>query len=408
MISKTQSPEPQHADVTFVSNSIGRHFSSCKVCVIVPVRNEASHLHQTLEALRNQTDGSGQPLPRGTYEVIVLVNNSSDDSFQIVTRYAQAFPAFGLSAGNIALPKDQAHIGTVRRLLMDEAYKRLTLSGSDDGIIASTDGDTIVDSQWVFQIMAEIAKGNDAVGGRILTHKNEQIARLYHLRDVTYRCLLTHAECLVDPQVHNPYPRHFQYFAANMAVTCKMYAQAGKLPILPFLEDVAFYKALLNQDARIRNSFHVKVYTSTRTDGRVEIGFSEQLRKWQQDEEKAETQMVEDVTLLISTFRLRNMLRRCWSKYQQTKRIDANELDHITSHLQMDTDRLESALVNSTYFGPLWSMLHSYYKETNGAMALQPIDQAIAQLRAFINKPDVTVFQKSPNGNSLLGGYARV
>lgn len=409
MVPKSYSPDIENIILKFPSGTDNRTFLSYQVCVIVPVRNEGGHLYQTLEALRKQTDVNGQQLPPDAYEVLVLVNNSTDESFQIAAKYAHYFPEFSLSVGSILLPEDQAHIGTVRRLLMDEAYNRLTQAGNVNGIIASTDGDTVVDSQWVFHIMAEIKKGNDAVGGRILTQKEKGNARLYHLRDVAYRCLLAQAECLIDPLIHNPYPCHFQYFGANMAVTCKMYEQAGKLPVIPFLEDVAFHKALMSVDARVRNSVHVKVHTSTRTDGRVQVGFSEQLKKWQQEEKTHQTQMVEDVTALLRRFSLKNLLRKCWSGYQESRIVDQDELDHIASVLQLKSDWLEAAMTESVYFGSFWNLIEcSASGDLGGDAALQPIDEAIKQLRQFIKKPDITAFQKSPAGKSLLAHYAKV
>lgn len=370
-----------------------------RVCVIVPVRNEAGLLNETLNALRLQTDPNGHALAPDTYEVLVLINNSTDRSLQIAKAYARDFPAFRLLVENIELPQDQAHIGTVRRILMDKAYSRLTQKGNEDGIIASTDGDTIVDSQWVYHIMAEIGKGNDAVGGRILTRKKTGSARIFHLRDVTYRCLLTQAESLIDPQVHNPFPCHFQYFGANMAVTCKMYEQAGRLPVLPFLEDAAFHKALVQQDARIRKSFRVKVYTSARTNGRVLIGFSEQLRKWKEEEKSAQTQMVEEVAPLLLMYSLRNRLRKCWAEYHKNQIILHEELCSLALLLFLKSDWLQTTLTGTASFGSLWeSIQQRLYSEAAIAVSIQPIEQAIMQLRKFIHDTQLTAFEKNPAG----------
>lgn len=379
--------------------------SSTRVCVIVPVRNEAGLLSQTLQALRLQMDPDGNALPQHTYEVLLLINNSTDHSLQIATAYARKFPAFRLLVENIELPHDQAHIGTARRMLMDKAYARLTREGNQDGIIASTDGDTSVDSQWVYHIMAEIGKGNDAVGGRILTRKRSGSERIYHLRDVTYRCLLTQAESLIDPQVHNPFPCHFQYFGANMAVTCKMYEQAGRLPVLPFLEDAAFHKALLQQDARIRKSFTVKVYTSARINGRVSIGFSQQLGRWKEEQKTAQAQMVEEVAPLLRMYSLRNRLRKCWSEYQKNQIVLSQQMQDLASLLHTPAEWLQSELTTTASFGLLWeSIQQRLYTEAETAVCIQPIEQAILQLRKFINDAPLTVFGKNPAGMSLHAG----
>ncbi len=169
------------------------------VSVIVPVRNEAHHLVQTLDALRNQFDADGKPLNPATFEVLVLANNCTDQSYAVAIGYQQRYPAFPLHVAQIQLPPHKANIGTVRRLLMDEAYRRLTSTHTRCGIIASTDGDTVVDRCWLHYITLEIARGNDAVGGRILTRPDGSQMRLYHLRDVLYRTLIARVEALARP-----------------------------------------------------------------------------------------------------------------------------------------------------------------------------------------------------------------
>jgi hypothetical protein len=66
----------------------------------------------------------------------------------------------------LMLESDRAHIGWVRKILMDEAYRRLKSIGRNSGVIASTDGDTRVYPTWIAATLAEINSGVDAVGGR--------------------------------------------------------------------------------------------------------------------------------------------------------------------------------------------------------------------------------------------------
>ena len=365
--------------------------AATRVCVIVPVRNEAECLWETLDALRLQVDNTGKELSADVYEVLVLVNNSTDNSFEIAEKYAALYPSFRMAAEEIWLEGERANIGTVRRMLMDEAYRRLMLTGNSNGIIASTDGDTLVDSRWICNIIAEIEKGNDAVGGRILTEREAGTSRLYHLRDVTYRCLLAQAESLIDPLQHDPFPCHFQYFGANMAVTCSMYEQAGRLPQVPFLEDMAFHKALMLRDARIRRSFEVKVYTSSRVEGRVSIGFSEQLRRWMNEDQAHIPQMVEAVTPVLFMFETRNRLRKCWDAYVEKRMVQREELNAIAARLNIRVEWLHSQLITSTYFGGLWDVINLLVR--NPEQELQPIHEAIDQLRLFIKNKKANSFQ---------------
>ncbi|MFD2936619.1 glycosyltransferase [Spirosoma flavum] len=355
-----------------------------QLSVIVPVRNEAHHLIDTLEALRKQQDTNGLPLNSSLYEVLLLANNCTDYSYEIAVRYQHQHPDFPLHVAQIHLPPAKANIGTARRLLMDEAYRRLTISGRSDGIIASTDGDTVVDSRWVCNIMLEIANGNDAVGGRILTRPDQSQVRLYHLRDVMYRTLVAKAEAQFDPCSHDPWPRHFQHFGASIAVTCRMYEQVGGLPKLPFLEDEAFYRALVRMDAKVRKSPHVKVFTSTRMQGRVAVGFSEQLRYWSTMDKANQCQLAEPAEAVITRLRNRQRLRSYWQMRDHCTPTDTFQI--IASELLIDPNWLMAEVPKSRFFGEIWEKIDE--KMATGRWAAQwqpvPITVAIQEMRNYL------------------------
>ena len=126
-----------------------------RVCVILPVRNEALHIEATLEALRNELDLAGSPLDPSSYEVLLLANNCSDNTHNISVQYQKQYPDFLLRTAAVDLPVADANIGTVRRMLMDEACHRFDIIDNKSGIIASTDGDTTVDAQWISFIIKE-------------------------------------------------------------------------------------------------------------------------------------------------------------------------------------------------------------------------------------------------------------
>ncbi len=353
-----------------------------RVCVIVPVRNEENHIPKTLEALFHQFDAFNNLLDKNIYEVLVLVNNSSDKSFTIANEYKTRHLDFQLYIDEIQLPKEKANIGTIRRLLMDKAYDRIK-NYNGKGIIASSDGDTQVDKQWIYSIIKEIDNGYDAVGGRILTKRTNSQVRLYHLRNVTYRCLLAEAEALLDPLNNDPSPCHFQFFGANMAVTCDAYLLAGRMPKVPYLEDMAFHQALLQKDAQIRRSCKVKVYTSDRMDGRVAVGFSEQLRKWNDENEQHIPQQVECVNAVLKLFELRAKLRTYWKTFQDVGTIDPSEWMSLSHLLKINQNNLQNEFSHSSYFGELWNNVNREILSEN-KNKLQPITEAIDELRDFV------------------------
>jgi hypothetical protein len=275
--------------------------AGCVFSVVVPVRDEEASLPATLAALAAQRDAIGWPLDPDLYEVIVLINNTTDRSAEIARAVGSANPRLALHVVEIDLPEDGAHVGRARRLLMDTAALRLPA----DGVIATTDADTVVAPDWVAMTLAEFAAGADAVTGRILVDpagfaEQPAAARLIHLRDVTYRSLVTELEARLDPDPFDPWPRHFQHFGPSIAVTVDAYRRAGGMPPLPSLEDVAFYDALRRIGARIRHSPAVRVVTSARPEGRTGFGFAVQLRLWAEMAARNEPFMVESLPAILA------------------------------------------------------------------------------------------------------------
>ncbi len=356
-----------------------------RVSVVIPARNEANHLEQALNALRNQRQRNGVSVPMSTYEVLLLLNNCTDHSVAVAQAYQERYPDFPLYVAAVHLPPDKANVGTARRMLMDAACWRLRQVGQPDGIIASTDADTMVDAYWIDQIRAEIEQGCEVVGGRILTCPDGRLVRLNHLRDVTYRMLIAQLEACLDPQPADPWPRHFQHFGASLALTCAAYERVGGLPNVPHLEDEALYRALLRTDTPIRKSPQVRVTTSTRTLGRVDVGFSEQLRYWEALNETSQCQLVEAPQAIYQRLLNRHRLRKIWQTRHASQPADA--LTRIATDLLIDADWLGNQLNQATYFGQLWEDIENRQATGSWASYWQPVPvkTAISELRELIH-----------------------
>lgn len=362
---------------------------ACRVCVVVPVRDEAATLPAALAALAEQTDLAGRPLPRVGYEVIVLANNCRDDSAAVARAVADRSPGLRLHVVERTLPPMQAHVGWARRLAMEEACRRLGGLGRPRGVIASTDGDTRVAPTWLAATLREVAAGADAVGGRILVPRGvadplDPATRAYHLRDVGYRLLAAELEAALDPDPADPWPRHHQHFGGSLAVTVAAYRRAGGLPNVPALEDVAFYDALRRIDARVRHSAAVRVVTSARRTGRVAIGLASQLGEWAGMAESGLPYLVESLPALEARLDARRRLRDLWRGQGVGTRPHPSDLAALAADLGLDADRLRDELALPRSFGRLdeWVTVH---RERDGAWArrwpLEPIESAIADLR---------------------------
>jgi glycosyltransferase involved in cell wall biosynthesis len=367
---------------------------SCEICVIVPVRNEEKNIIKTFKALRNQIDLDGKPFNKNRYEIIILANNCTDNSAAIARNFARDNPELNLHIVEKTLSCDRAYIGWVRKLLMDEAYRRLSLLGHQGGIIASTDGDTRVANTWLAAILNEIQAGADAVGGRIITDCQERsaldkVTKLYFLRYVVYRYLVAQLEALIDPNAIDVFPRHHQNFGANLAVTAQMYAKVGGLPPVRTPEDVAFYQALVRADAHFRHSTRVRVYTSARMLGRAPAGLAKRLKELNDMGHQHKSLLVESAILVENRFRLRRQLRCLWQRQQNGENLSIELLTIFADKLALDSELLLDTILLSPTFGLLIEKIGQYQQENPRIFPsnsqLVTIERAIVDLRDRVN-----------------------
>ena len=257
------------------------------------------------------------------------------------------------------MPPEQSNVGYVRRWLINEAFLRLCRNKFGGGIIATTDGDTVVAPNWIAATIAEFEKGADAVGGRILINftdlrKMNAKTRAFHLRDTGYRLMLAEFEAHLDFVEHDAMPRHHQHFNGSFAVTTDAFEKAGGVPEVSFLEDVAFYHALLRTDARVRHSPFVRVRTSARPDGRTEIGLSSQINEWTIMGENGDDFLVECARTVKRRFQTRKYLRDLQQNISDSGSVSPDKIDLLADKLLISGDFLECELNKNQTFGSLY------------------------------------------------------
>ena len=348
-----------------------------RAAVIIPAKDEAADLPATLAALAAQTDEAGYPLPPHTFEVLVLANNCLDDTARITREFAVRYPQVAVHVAEVTLPPLEAHVGQARRLLLDEAARRLELAGNPAACLISTDADTRVAPDWLAATFQELETGADAVCGRILMAETNPTCpvRRCQLLDATYHLLCARLETLLDPQPHDPWPRHHQHFGASFAVTVAAYRQVGGLPVVPYLEDEALYQALLRHDLLVRHSPAVRVYTSGRQQGRVAVGLSWQLREWAALAGQAEP-LVPNPLALAKELQVRHALRQHWLA------VRAGHYAAAAEGMEFP-EPLLSKVSEYTAFGKFWEWARPQ-QETATTQTEIPLRQAIAILRQEI------------------------
>ena len=363
-----------------------------QVCVVVPVRNEAQGLTRTLAALAAQTDPTGRALDPATYEVLLLANNCTDGTADVARTFAWQHPSLALHVLEAVLPPDEANVGTARRRLMDTAFDRFEQLDRPHGLIASTDGDTRVAPDWVWQLLAARANGAQAIGGRVLTEPDPHAqtamsrgVRLFYLRDTAYLHGLARLETLLDPEAQDPWPRHHQFFGANMAVTADTYCRVGGLPPVPFLEDEALARTLRRADVRVRHAPDVRVWTSARQCGRVACGLSTTLSTWEEMSRAGLPQIVESVEALETRLRARAALRLFWQDAQAGRSV---ETDTLAETLGVPAVWFEG--MADRPFGEAWDRVAQAHLIDDGPWAVRwprvEITEALPALRARLRE----------------------
>ncbi len=246
-----------------------------RAIVAIPVRDEAERLSPCLGALAAQ---------RGVRDmaVVLLFNNCTDASERIAMAMRPGLP-FPLRTLRIELPPHQAHVGTARSLAMKEAARLLGSSRRHDGIILTTDADSRVASDWLSANLAAFRAGADAVAGfveadaierhRLAPHMIERLAA-----EQAYDTLLAELEARLDPQDHDPLPRHRMASGASLGLTLQAYCRIGGLPPVAVAEDRALVAALRGIDAQVRHDPAVRVTTACRLQGRARGGAADAIR----------------------------------------------------------------------------------------------------------------------------------
>jgi glycosyltransferase involved in cell wall biosynthesis len=290
--------------------------ASCRLTIAIPARNEERLILATLEALTAQITIEGSPLPSDLFDVIVFANNCSDATAAAARAFAESHPRLALSVVCGELPAGRAHVGMARKLVMDLAASRFLAAGMTRGFVATTDADTLVEPDWIANVLFE-SKNVDAVAGHVTIAESDLATllapvRFLYARERAYRRALAEVSSALDPLSYDPAPRHASFVGASFAVASDTYVAAGGVPVLPVLEDRAFFEALCRIDARVRHSLRVRAQTSGRRISRVDGGFGSFVDELHMRGASGETFFVEHPQATLDDIEVRSILRRAW------------------------------------------------------------------------------------------------
>ena len=252
------------------------------IIVAVPARNEAERIERCLAALANQRSLNGTPFPDGRVGVLMLLNNCTDQSFEVARSASRRLPG-SVRLYDVVMDAKASHAGGARRAAMDLAAEWLDEGCHTDGLILTTDADSEPKSDWIAANRAAIMQGVDGVAGASEIDPDDArlLPDIFHARgrlEAHYESLLTELFSHLDPRPHDPWPRHASEPGASLAVTLQAYRAIGGLPCIAFGEDGALVAALERGGMRVRHDPAVRVVTSGRIAGRAQGGVADTIR----------------------------------------------------------------------------------------------------------------------------------
>jgi GT2 family glycosyltransferase len=364
----------------------------CSFIVTIPARNEEEIIVESLGAIATQA-------ARNHALIIIFANNCTDATAAKARKFAESDSELQLhiADGSIGPPAD--HVGTARKALMDYAADRFFEAGKPRGIIASTDADTIVASDWIAKTIAEMSRA-DAVAGLVEIGPEERrnlppAVRALYAQENAFRSAWAELEALVDPLPEDPFPRHCSFVAAGFAVTAETYRVAGGLPEVAALEDRMFLRELRRVDARVRFSREVRAATSGRYDARVEGGFGTLVKHLHLQGARGGTLLVENPRQIFEELQRRAELRRVWRGSR-----DNADIATVCAMFETTPDRLRETIDSGKRFGENYEVMERISNVANRVYSLVPVGEATEELRAMA----AALKAAAPTRNSAASG----
>lgn len=308
------------------------------VVVAIPVRNEVDRIESCVAALAAQSEAPDT--------VVLLFNNCDDGSETAAKKMARHLP-FSLEIISVQLAPKQANAGTARRLAMHHASR---IAGNQ-GVLLTTDADAVVAHDWVSRNIAALAAGADAVCGRIVVDPVEALAIPDHLHaDDLLECesleLLDEIAFGLDPDPHDPRPRHVQASGASLAISTENFRRVGGVPKVPSGEDRALVNALMMMDARVRHDSEIEVVVSGRLDGRAPGGMADTIRRRMRQQDEYADDLVEPAADAYRRADFRRRVRVAW--------LNSQAPSDLAADLRLTPSRL-SLVLSKPFFGMAWA-----------------------------------------------------
>ena len=136
------------------------------------------------------------------------------------------------------------------------------------------------------------------------------------LRNVGYFALANEVEMRIDPRPGDPWPCHWAFFGASLALTARAYRAVGGLPALSSGEDAALERALRRAEIPVRIAGCPRPYI--RPDGRSHAGriLAALLASWSTQLVDEPFKQVPSGAAIVARASWRRRLREHWQRTQ--------------------------------------------------------------------------------------------
>lgn len=239
--------------------------------VVVPARDEATRIEACVSALASQ-----EGVALESFEVIMVLDGCRDRTADVLREMQRRNPRLRLHALELSSPLG---VGRARRLGMDFACARLLDLGRGEGLIASTDADSVVAVNWLAEQLRLIKAGARAIGGHIELDPEESELLAVQALAERERGARERLRSALQESAPGAPVEHHHFSGASLALTARTYESCGGLPVRAALEDEALERELRARGVPIHRSRRVQVRTSARTSGRAPRGLARDLAR---------------------------------------------------------------------------------------------------------------------------------
>lgn len=198
--------------------AINTKFNKHNFFVVVPFYNEEKLILGTLDSLKNQTDHD--------FSLIVVDNNSTDSSVEIIESFIKANPDMSIQIISEQLKGTGA--------AADTGFRKAIALGAK--VIARTDADSLPCKDWVSLLKKEFETGALIVGGKLKPRTDEPGYRWWDgiIMPFLVRSMEIGAGIIYNGKGYNY--RMFMIPGLNMAIDADLYLKAGGFPRQPIDE----------------------------------------------------------------------------------------------------------------------------------------------------------------------------